>query len=220
VVDARDSLLNAVVKRTKETFQEKVKEGQRMMANVAGLCDHILKMGEDGEIYLTGLSPMGIVKAPDKVFVVVHHPLLFENGDETGKFSVEIGRWKAPEILNGDEEKETEKSCVYTIGSVVHTMLTQKRPFEEEEDDELVKRKILEGDRANVSELEEKKCPLLDLIVGCWFPDPADRPNLVGLKKDADEVDWEHLGEEGDEEEEITVSELEEEEAEEPDDKM
>jgi hypothetical protein len=227
VVDCRDSLLNVVVRKSGKVYEWRVKEAGRMIKGVAQLTAHILKMGEDGEHLLIGLSPMGIIKNPKDVFVIVFHQYLLDQGElEQGRevFNKELGRWKAPEILRGEEEKETEKSCVYTIMSIAHTMILEEKPFDEFGDVEAMEQ-IMAGERPDVKELKEKKCVLYDLMEMCWFDEPEERLELEDVRLEAEQIryDSKEEKEEDDDDEDNTRSgwgpaDEEEEEEEKPDD--
>jgi hypothetical protein len=38
-----------------------------------------------------------------------------------------LGRWKSPEILKGESSNDTEKSCGFTIGMMIYTILIKKK---------------------------------------------------------------------------------------------
>jgi hypothetical protein len=77
VVDTRDSLMNYVVGENENlTFGERVDLAIKTFSDVARGCIHILEMGKEGEKFLYGLSPSGIVKAPDDEIIIVTHSYL------------------------------------------------------------------------------------------------------------------------------------------------
>jgi hypothetical protein len=75
-----------------------------------------------------------------------------ENGGFIGekeRFKSELGRWKSPEIMTGEESRETDKSCVFTIGMMIYTIIMKKKPFHKE-NDEITMEKIMIGERPNL----------------------------------------------------------------------
>jgi serine/threonine protein kinase len=119
-------------------------------------------MGEYGSKWLTGFGPMGIVKSGDENYVIVCDSGLLENGE----CKIECRRWKAPEILKKEECQETEKSCVFTMGMMIYTMLMKRKPFHKE-NDEIAARKIMMGERPDLSSLEKKKCGFASIMRDC-----------------------------------------------------
>jgi hypothetical protein len=181
VVDARDSLLNYVMDPEHNfEYEERMKEGMGMCIDLGRCCKHILAMGQDGERFLIGLSPHGVVRAPDDVLLVVFHKFLVEKDEEREgqvKFAMELGRWKAPEIIKRTEEKENMKSLVFTIGMMCHTLIMRFVPYDED-NDEVAMGRIMVGERPCVGEMEQKGCAVLPLIKRCWSDSPVDRPTL------------------------------------------
>jgi hypothetical protein len=142
-------------------------------------------MGKEGEKYLVGFSPSGVVRVCDGEYVIVHHIHLLEPGQEEGvkpEIAVPLRRWKAPEITRGIEEKENEKSCVFTIGMICHSLLVQDKPFGEDVDVVAVGR-IGVGERPSVSLLEDMDCELLPLILECWHQADLNRPSLQEVRQ-------------------------------------
>jgi hypothetical protein len=137
-------------------------------------------MGEEGEKFLIGFSPLGVVRAPDEILIIVYHKFLVEKEESRGgkeKFAFELGRWKSPEIIKRIEEKENEKSCVFTIGMMCHTVIMRLYPYDEDTD-EIAMGRVVVGERPCVGEMEEKECVVLPLIKRCWSDSPGDRPKL------------------------------------------
>jgi hypothetical protein len=189
VVDARDSLMNYVIcEKEKKEYEARMEMAGKMCVNVARGCGHILEMGEKGEKYLIGLSPSGVVLCPDGLFVIVYHIHLVQSGMRKGApriCALELRQWKAPEIIKGDEKKETEKSCVFTIGMICYSLVVFNRPFGSDSDEIAIGRLVM-GEKPNVCEMEEKKCPFLPLIKECWCDSADDRPTLNEVKRKAE----------------------------------
>jgi hypothetical protein len=81
---------------------------------------------------------MGIVKCGKENYVIVYHSGLLEHGGVIGeeeRFTSELGRWKSPEILKKEESRETEGSCIFTMGMMIYTILMKKKPFYKDNDD-------------------------------------------------------------------------------------
>jgi hypothetical protein len=165
-------------------------------------------MERDGEKWLIGFGPGGIVKNCEKNYVIVYSRslILRENGRET--FKPELGRWKSPEILSKQEEIETEKSLVFTLGMSVYSIIYQERTFDED-NDEVAMGKIVMGDRPDLQELEERQSGMVNVMRDCYWQEPAERMGLVELRMrvgdvnygeelDDDEYDEENQGKEED----------------------
>jgi hypothetical protein len=141
-------------------------------------------MGKEGEKLLIGLSPMGIVKNPENVFVIVFHKELLrkeESKQSVGRFAFELGRWKAPEILKEEEEKETEQSCVFTIATIAHTIVMRKKPFDGDSD-EIAMKRIMMGERPCVKEMEERRCDIVEIMKECWHQTASERLSFAEVK--------------------------------------
>jgi hypothetical protein len=186
IVDARDSLMNSVMSgNSDEMDEDRVWEGGRVSAKLAELCDYILRKGEEFQVFLIGLSPLGVVKGPCDVLIIVKNPELIqkdENGVGRDTFVMEICRWKSPEILFKEIERENEKSCVFTIGMIAFTVVMRLKPFDGDSDKAAMNR-ILGGERPSIVEMEERKCELTGVMKDCWCHLPSDRLSLAELKR-------------------------------------
>jgi hypothetical protein len=136
---------------------------------------------EERRRWLVGFGPLGIVKNVENEFVIVYHEGLIERENGRERCKPEIGRWKSNEILSREVETETEKSLVFTISSILYSILTEKRIFDED-CDEVANGKIIMGERENLKELEEKKSYFVSIMRDCWCSDPGERINLMLLR--------------------------------------
>jgi hypothetical protein len=130
--------------------------------------------------WLIGFGPIGIVMNVENEFVVVYHEGLISRGNGREKFKIELGRWKSNEIVSREIEIETEKSLVFTISSILYSILMEKRIFDED-CDEVANGKITIGEREDLKELEEKKCRFVGIMRQCWCSDPWETVNLIEL---------------------------------------
>jgi hypothetical protein len=121
--------------------------------------------------------------------------------NEGERFTCEVGRWKAPEILSGEEEKETNASCAFTLGMVAHTMILQQKPFPNDSH-EVAMEKIQKEGRPFIIELEKQNCPLLDLMIDSWYQSPTERIELERMMHWVEEI----VVEDEEEEEEMTIT--------------
>jgi hypothetical protein len=183
IVSSLDTLLNFILHPEKRMkYLEREREGERLCLRIIPLLFHILSMEEEERRrWLVGFGPVGIVKNVENEFVVVYHEGLTERENGRERFKTEIGRWKSNEILSREEENETEKSLVFTISSILYSILTEKRIFDED-CDEVANGKITIGEREDLKELEEKKSYFVSIMRDCWSSDPFCRPNLIDLR--------------------------------------
>jgi hypothetical protein len=113
-------------------------------------------------------------------FVVVYHEGLIERENGRERLKPEIGRWKSNEILSREVDNETEKSLVFTISSILYSILMEKRIFDED-CDSVANGKIIMGEREDLTELEEKKGCFVEIMRDSWCHNPYERINLIGL---------------------------------------
>jgi hypothetical protein len=217
IVSSLDTLLNFILHPEKRmNFKEREREGERMCFRIIPLLLHILSLEEEERWrWLIGFGPMGIVKNVENEFVIVYHEGLIERENGKERFKPEIGRWKSNEILSRDEEKETEKSLVFTISSILYSVLMEKKIFDSD-CDKVANGKIVMGEREDLKELEAKKSMFVSIMKECWSSDPSSRMNLIELRNrigdagcndDFDgEEDGEGYGKNGEEEKRREVS--------------
>jgi hypothetical protein len=181
VVDTRDSLMDDILNpKVRKSYNQRVLDAGRLFLYVSKACQHLLKLGKDGEKYLIGLSPAGLVRAPDKVIVVISHPFLVDEGEGKGgkdRCTFSMLLYKSPEMIKEEIEKETDTSVGYTIGMVGYSLLVKAKPFHSNSD-EIGIRRIVKGERPSVKVLEMRKCPLVVLITDSWKQSAEDRPSL------------------------------------------
>ena len=89
------------------------------------------------------------------------------------------GKWRAPEEYRYD--KENEKVDVYSAGNVLYYLLTETKPFDDE-DQKLAKKIVMKGKRPHIpSRLMKSEHPvdiaLMKAMDLCWTHDPKDRPS-------------------------------------------
>jgi hypothetical protein len=163
-------------------YLQREREGERFCLRIIPLLLHILSMEyeEERERWLIGFGPIGIVKNVENEFVIVYHEGLIERENGRERFKTEIGRWKSNEILSREEENETEKSLLFTISSILYSILLERRIFDED-CDEVANGKIAIGEREDLKELEEKQCRFVEIMRDCWSSDSFCRPNLIEL---------------------------------------
>jgi hypothetical protein len=198
IVDCRDNLIYEILHSEEDlTVRERIKKSGNLLFSLSPLLIHILSLVTDGAKWLIGFGPGGIVKNCEKNYVIVYSIslILRENGRET--FKPELGRWKAPEILSKQEENETEKSLVFTLGMSVYSIIYEERTFDED-NDEVAMGKIVMGDRPDLHELEERKSGMVDVMRDCYWQEPSERIGLVELR---DRVGGVNYGEELDDDE-------------------
>jgi hypothetical protein len=183
IVSSLDTLLNFILHPEKRMkFQEREREGERLCLRIIPLLLHILSMEEEERWrWLIGFGPIGIVKNVENEFVIVYHEGLIERENGRERFKTEIERWKSNEILSREEKRETEKSLVFTISSILYSILMEERIFDED-CDEVANGKIMMGEREDLKELEEKKCRFVSTMRECWNSDPFQRMNLIELR--------------------------------------
>jgi hypothetical protein len=179
-VDERDSLLSFILSKEDMNCEERKREGMELCEKIIPLLLHILSLGEEGRKWLIGFGPMGIVRCGDDEYVVIYSPNLVNELNKR-KCKAELGRWKAPEILKEEESKETEQSCVFTLGMTVYTLFSGKKPFCED-NEEVAVGKIITGERPDLSEYEEKMSEFISIIEWCWNEDAGERLNLEELR--------------------------------------
>jgi hypothetical protein len=140
-------------------------------------------LGDEGEKYLIGFGPLGVVYNVEKDYVVISDRNLLENNGEGGNetFKTELGRWKAPEILSKNQSKETEKSLVFTIGMMCFTLIMGENPFQENST-EIATQRIVMSETPDLERLERKKCRYVKIMKECWCYEPLERMNLMELK--------------------------------------
>jgi hypothetical protein len=143
-----------------------MKNAIKLCVKIIPLVLHIVSMGEYGFEWLIGFGPKGIVRSVDENYCIVCHNGLVENG----RCKMECGRWKSPEILKRERSRETEKSCVFTMGMMIYTILMKKKPFHKF-NDETAMEKIIQGERPELSHLEEKECSFASIMKDCWCED-------------------------------------------------
>jgi hypothetical protein len=174
IVDGRDTLLSFILSEEEnDNYSERMGEVVKLCEKIIPLLMHILSLGEEGSKWLIGFGPIGIVKNGDDYFVVCEEGLMEKSGEK--------GRWKAPEILNKEEEKETEKSCVFTMGMTIYTIIGKKKPFDED-NEEVAIGKIMIGERPDLRELEEKECRFVSIMKECWDCCGEERLCLIELR--------------------------------------
>jgi hypothetical protein len=166
VVCSLDNVLNeAKIRHKKFNYEKRVEECKKMIVQLCDVCEYLLELGEEREKYLVGFGALGVVQNVEKDYVVICDRNLLENPGEEGneRFNERLGRWKAPEILSREEEKEGEKSVVFTMGMMCFTLIMGEEPFKED-CDEVANWKILMGERPDLKELEEKKCGFVPIM--------------------------------------------------------
>jgi hypothetical protein len=185
IVDQRDTLLSFILSKHEHLYySERMRNAINFCVKIIPLVFYILSMGEYGFEWLIGFGPIGIVKCGDENYVIVYHNGLLENGGIIGekeRFKSELGRWKSPEILKGEVSRETEKSCVFTMGMIIYTILMRKKPFHKE-NDESAMGKIISGERPDLSSSEKKKRGFVSIVRDCWCDDWDERLLLMELR--------------------------------------
>jgi hypothetical protein len=159
IVSSLDTLLNFILHPEKRmNFKEREREGERMCLRIIPLLLHILSMEEEErrDRWLIGFGPLGIVKNVENEFVIVYHSGLIERENGREKCKEEIGRWKSNEILSREVENENEKSLVFTISSILYSILVERRIFDGD-CDEVANGKIAIGEREGLKSLEKKR---------------------------------------------------------------
>jgi hypothetical protein len=78
-------------------------------------------LGEEGEKFLIGFSPLGVVLALADVLGIIYYNFLVEKDEEREgreKFVLELSRWKAAEIIKRTEQREAERSNNFFLDDV------------------------------------------------------------------------------------------------------
>ncbi|CAF1360327.1 unnamed protein product [Didymodactylos carnosus] len=85
-------------------------------------------------------------------------------------------QWMAPEIMK--MEKYTEKSDVYSLGTVLWELVTNKIPYNEVEES-TIRSTVLAGERLEIPFHVPEE--LRQIILRCWSHNPRDRPSCYDL---------------------------------------
>jgi hypothetical protein len=152
-----------------------------------------MTIGEEGEDYLSGLSPFSIVISSSSAssFILVRESEVVGSGVYGGgidAFRMKMARWKAPKRLNGQIQKENEKSIVCTLSMIVFTIMDLTIPFEDILSDELTVGKVTMGERPSLDHLIKCHCDFVDLLVNSWSNIPYERMGLYELRVKAAEM--------------------------------
>jgi hypothetical protein len=193
--DIRDSIFHHYIHNEgkKPIFERRRNVGVKIYFELGGVCMYVKTIGEEGDDYLSGLSPFSIVisSSSSSSFILVRESEVVGSGVYGGgidAFRMKMSRWKAPERLNGQITKENEKSIVYTLSMIVFTIMDLTVPFEDIQSDELTVGKVTMGERPSLDHLINCHCDLVDLIVNSWSDIPYERMSLYELRMKAAEM--------------------------------
>jgi hypothetical protein len=196
--DIRDSIFHHYIHNEgkKPNFERRRNVAVKIYFELGGVCMYVMTIGEEGEDYLSGLSPFSIVISSSSTssFILVRESEVVGSrvyGGGIDAFRMKMSRWKSPERLNGQITKENEKSIVYTLSMIVFTIMDLTIPFEDILSDELTVGKVTMGERPSLDHLINCHCDLVDLIVNSWSGIPYERMGLYDLRMKAAEMNCE-----------------------------
>ena len=173
-----------------ELLREKLRIGAQVMNSIA--VTHGFEADDRVSLSHTDISPYQFIRLRDGRFVLndFNRARFISRDRETDRqceFEVgnNPGKWRSPEEYR--YAGETEKIDVYSAGNVLYYLLTEEKPFDDEEDKD-VKREVMEGTRPKLPEMwtdpaanPTVKHPaavgLIRAMEWCWTHDPELRPS-------------------------------------------
>ena len=88
--------------------------------------------------------------------------------------------YQSPEVLSG--KRPTTKSDIYSFSIIAYRLITNKSPFPYEESIENFKKKVINNERPNISNIKIE--PLKRLLTKCWASKEEDRPSSDEIFKE------------------------------------
>jgi hypothetical protein len=189
LVDVRDSILNTVRSTHCPTpsLDERILKGKETILHLINGCGHLLRTKEEEtEKILMCFSAVTVVESAEHFLVFTSHPSLLREDAGTLTLTPQLYRWKAPEILTKRLKREDEKSCIFTIASILYLIVSLKIPLHEISD-EGASASIIQGFRPNLVKLFEEEKEFTNVIERCWCPDSSERLSFDRLKKKIEE---------------------------------
>lgn len=96
-----------------------------------------------------------------------------------------LPHWLAPEVLDG--KLYTQASDVYSLGTVLWEIISGKLPFDDEQSEETIRRKVLSGHTHDIP-VEYVGSKYADIITRSWSRNPSLRPSSEKISQDLDDL--------------------------------
>ncbi|KAK2954692.1 hypothetical protein BLNAU_10348 [Blattamonas nauphoetae] len=186
-VDQSHSIFNQNKAQQKEhtTMVERQKNQKKAVRAGVSLAKSLIKLTRQtpNSPIIKNLSAHSVLLTKNG-HVGIHEPEAKPNGQLVFDGQADIKRYQAPETSTSGQF--SEKSTVFTMGSILYQMLAGQPPFAETDSISVV-RKFQSNDRPNLDVFGDMG--LAEVIKGCWEAKPADRPDLEDLVRQLDDLE-------------------------------